>query len=377
MGAFGRIGIAAATCAVALLLLPARAAASTVTEPIARLNLEGGYDSNALYDGRGDRTGRISPELGLRLRDHLWDFDGLYLGDYLVYERLAPGGIWNHRGMLKLDATPTRRVTVGGDARGGYAYDPIGLAQMGIFRANEQSAWTLQARARVEVRVTERVDAALTAFERTVVFQDRTGGAMHAPGAEVLYRVDRRLSLGGAYALGVFQGFATEGDSLAMSHGARARLRYRISRHLLVNAYAGPAYWVGTDDHAFVPELGGELQLANRQWQLRAGAAHGLGIGSTARPGLVDSFEVGFVRRLGRTRTFDLRGDGGLWRSGRIPTGADATLGFAAAGELGWYAARTVRLALRVSHYDRLDSMSEGLQRTTVGLRLGWSWEAR
>lgn len=377
MGALGRIGFAAATCA-AVLLGPARAAASTAAEPIARLTLEGGYDSNALYDGQGgDRTGRISPELGLRVRDPLWELDGLYLGDYLVYDRLAPGGLWNHRGLVKLKATPSRRLELGVDVHGGHAFDPVGLAQMGVFRAGEQSAWVVQGRGRAEYRVTERVDAAMIAAERTVIFQDRRGGALHAPGAEVLYRLDRRLSLGGAYAFGVYQGFDATGDTVAYSHGIRARARYRISRHLLADVFAGPAYWSGPDGRALVPEAGGELELSNRQWDLRAGALHGLGIGTTARPGLVDSVEVGFVRRLGTTHTFDLRGDGGIWRSGQAPSGADATLGFAATGELGWRVAQALRLALHVSHYDRLDVQSAALRRTTVGLRLGWSWEAR
>ena len=110
MGAWTGSGIAALLLAV---LLPARAASVTVWEPIARISLEGGYDSNALFLGQGsDRTGRISPDLGLRLHDHLWDLKAVYGGDYLVYERLQPNGIWNHRGELRLDATPTRRVAV-------------------------------------------------------------------------------------------------------------------------------------------------------------------------------------------------------------------------------------------------------------------------
>ncbi|WP_242394589.1 hypothetical protein [Anaeromyxobacter oryzisoli] len=376
MGVLGRIGIAAMASA-AVLLGPARAAASTEAEPIARLTLEGGYDSNALYDGRGDRTGRISPELGLRLRAPLWELDGLYLGDFLLYDRLAPGGIWNHRGLVKLSATPSRRLVVALDARGGHAFDPVGLAQMGVFRAGEQSAWVLQARGRSDYRVTERVDAAVTVAERTVIFQDQNGGAMHAPGAELLYRLDRRLSLGGAYAFGVYQGFEPGADTLAFSHGLRARARYRLSRHLLADAFAGPAYWSGPDGRALVPEAGVELQLSNRQWDLRVGLQHGLGIGTTARPGLVDSIEVGFVRRLGTTRTFDVRGDGGIWRSGEAPSGANATTGYAAAGELGWRVARPLRLALHVSHYDRLDVQTATLRRTTVGLRLGWSSDVR
>ncbi|BDG06012.1 hypothetical protein [Anaeromyxobacter oryzae] len=377
MGALARIGIAAAAACALVLIGPARAAASTETEPIARLTLEGGYDSNPLYDGRSDRMERVSPELGLRVRDPLWDFDGLYLGDYLVYDRAAPQGIWNHRGLLELKATPTRRLELGGVLRGGYAYDPVGLAQMGIFRSGEQAAWTINGRGRAEYRVAERIDGAVTFTESTVVFQDRTGGAMHAPGAEALYRLTRRLSVGAAYALGFFQGFDPKGNAIAFSHGLRGRARYRITRHVLANVYAGPAFWTGPDGHALVPELGGELELSNREWDLRTSAVHGLGIGSTARPGLVDSIEVGFVRRLGRTRTFDLRGDGGIWRSGQAPTGANATLGYAASGELGWRVAQSLRLALHVSHYDRLDNQSPALERTTVGLRLGWSWEPR
>ncbi|HET8733831.1 MAG TPA: hypothetical protein VFM45_08670, partial [Anaeromyxobacteraceae bacterium] len=137
MGARTGSGIAALWLAV---LLPARAAAVTVTEPIARLSVEGGYDSNALFLGQGsDRTGRISPELGLRLHDHLWDLKAVYGGDYLVYQRLQPNGIWNHRGELRLDATPTQRTAVALQAKGGYALDPIGLAQMGIFRTGKTS----------------------------------------------------------------------------------------------------------------------------------------------------------------------------------------------------------------------------------------------
>jgi hypothetical protein len=377
MGALGRIGIAAATCAV-VLLHPARAAASTVADPIARLTLEGGYDSNALYDGSGgDRTGRVSPELGLRVRDHLWDFDGLYLGDWIVYDRLAPDGIWNHRGLLKLDATPTRRIEIHADLRGGLAYDPVGLALMGIFRAGEQAAWTLAGRGRGEYRLTDRVDAAATLYERTVIFQDQNGAAMHQPGAELLYHLDRRLSLGGAYTFSIFQDFQPEGSTVAFAQGLRARARYRITRHLLADVHAGPAFWSGPDGSALVPEVGGELQLSNRQWDLRTGVVHGLGIGSTAQPGLVDSVEVGFVRRLGSTRTFDVRGDGGIWRSGDIPSGKNATVSYAASGELGWRMSQTVRLALHVSHWDRLNAPDDALRRTTMGLRLGWSYEAR
>jgi hypothetical protein len=369
-----RLGVAAVWAA--LLIPAARPAAETVVEPIARLSLEGGYDSNVLYLGQGgDRTGRISPDLGLKLHDPLWSFTAAYGGDYLVYQDRASGGIWNHRASLLLDAKPTRRLEIGGNLRGAYAVDPIGLAQMGIFRTGQDSAWTLQGRGRASWRAQPKLDLALTFTERTVLFADRTGAAMHAPGLEALWRLDHRLSLGAGYALGVFQDFNPAGNSLAFSHGVRALARYQFARHIEADAYAGPAAFTGPDGNGIVPEVGMELLVTERVFDLRTTLAHGLGIGSTARPGLVDSLEFGAVRRLGRT--FDVRGDGGIWRSGVAPSGAHATLGYAVSGEAGMKVGRDVRLALGVSHYARVDDPSPALKRTTVGLRLGWSLPVR
>lgn len=373
MGARTGSGIAALWLA---LLLPARAASVTVAEPIARISLEGGYDSNALFLGQGgDRTGRVSPDVGLRLHDHLWDMRAEYGGDYLVYQRLQPNGIWNHRGLLKLEATPTHRVDVSLTAKGGYAFDPIGLAQMGIFRTGKDSAWTLAGRGRVAWQALRRMELAATLSDRTVVFSDRTGGAMHAPGAEALWLATERLAVGGAYAAGVFQGFERGGDTVAFSHGARARARYRVTRTLEVDGYAGPAMWRGPEGTAVVPEAGAELRLEGRWSDLRLSAAHGLGIGATARPALVDSAELGAVHRFGRT--YDVRVDGGIWRSGTVPGGGNATLGYAAAGEAGMAVGAGVRVALALTHFARIDDRSSALDRTTVGIRLGWALPTR
>src|SRR5512138_3400446 len=253
MGARRRLGMTAA-CAVAL-GLATRAAGETVLDPIARLTLEGGYDSNALYDGSGsDQTQRIAPELGLRVHDELWDWKMSYRGDWIRYDRFAPNGLWNHAGTLSLDATPTRRLTLHGSLRGSYAFDPIGLAQLGIFRTGRQTALLLGGGARAEYRLAPRVDVAATLSERTVRFDDGTGGAMHQPGAEALYRATPRLSLGAAYAFGVFQTFTLGSDDVAFSNAVRARARWRAARHVTLEAAAGPAIWRGPGSTALVPE---------------------------------------------------------------------------------------------------------------------------
>jgi hypothetical protein len=374
MGARRRLG-KTALCA-ALLLVGARSGASTVWEPIARLSLEGGYDTNVLHDGdSADRVTRVSPEAGLRLRDHLWDTSAVYRGDWITYDRLAPGGIWNHRGTLALEARPTRRLELRGALRGSWAFDPVGLAQAGVFRSGRESAFLLFGTARGEYRLGRRVDVAGTFAERTVVFEDSTGGAMHAPGVEALWRASRRLSVGAAYGLAFFQDFSPDGDELAFSHGLKARARWRASRRLAVEASAGPALWIAPDsDLALVPEVAVEVLGASRWWDLRSSLSHGLGIGSTAHPGLVDAFEIGAVRRIGRR--FSLRGDAGLWHSGRAPSGGDAVTGYAVAGEAGALVGMNLRLALAASHFSRLDNAPE-LRRTTLGLRLGWELPAR
>lgn len=374
MGAWRRHG-KAAVCA-ALLCLATRSGASTVTEPIARLSLESGYDTNPLYDGqRGGRMDRISPEAGLRMRDHLWDARLEYRGDWLRYSDLAPGGMWNHRGALSLETRPTARVGVRGALRGSWAFDPVGLAQAGVFRSGRQSAFLLSGKARAEYAWSRRVDTAATFVEQTVRFEDGTGGAIHAPGVEALWRSTRRLSLGGGYGFGAYQTFDPGERDLAFSHGLKGRARWRASRRLTFEASAGPAVWLASDDAALVPEASLEAFGSSRAWHYRLAAAHGLGIGATARPGLVDSIEAAGERRFGRR--WILRGDGGVWHSGRAPSGGDSATGFAVAGEAGLLVGMNVRIALAATQFARLDDPAPEFRRTYVGLRLGWALPAR
>jgi hypothetical protein len=364
--------------ALAALLRATPAAAGTVLEPIARLYLEGGYDSNALYDGRsGDQVGRISPEAGLKFHDPLYDLGIVYGGEYVRYQKLAPSGYWNQRGGLKLDARPTPTTTVAGELRLSQATDPVALAQAGVFRTGFVRAFLVTGRARAELEMDERTFGAATYQERTVIFQDATGGAMHAPGVEVLRRVDRRFSLGGAYALGVFQSFIPGGASdQSLSNAVRARARWRVERHVSLDAWAGPAVWLPRAGHtAVVPEFFAEVLVATRGLDLRVNGGHALGLGATAQPGIVDSLEVGGERRFGRT--WFVRGDGGLWRSGAVPDGAYAVTGYAVAGEAGRILAGGLRLSVTGAHFARADSSDPAYRRSKAGLRLSWELQAR
>lgn len=362
---------------VAALLHAAPAAAGTVMEPIARLSLEGGYDTNPLYDGRNaDEVGRVSPDVGLRLHDPLYDLKTTYGGELVYFQRLAPGGIWNHRGALSLAARPTFRTDVAVELRVSQAFDPAALAQAGVFRTGRQRALVVGGRARVDWRADALRDLAATFDERTVAFQDGTGGAMHAPGIEALQLLDRRLSVGAAYGLGVFQSFEPRGpDQVAFSHAVRLRARWRAERHVSLDAWMGPALWLPKGSAAIVPEAFVELLVATRGLDLRLNAGHALGIGATAQPGLVDSFEFGAERRFGRD--WFVRGDGGIWRSGTAPSDAYAVTGYAVAGEAGMILAGGLRLSVTGAHFARADSSAPQYRRTMVGLRIRWELQAR
>ena len=375
MGAWRILETAAAAAA---LLCATRASGGTVVEPIARLFLEGGYDSNPLYDGgSGEGTARLSPDVGLRLHAPLWDLRGTYGGELVYLERTASGGIWNQRGALSLDARPTRRSSLSGNVQLAQAFDPAGLARVGVFRVGRQRALVVAGRARLEWRADRMMYVGGTMLERTVVFEDGSGGAMHAPGVEALWRFEHRVDFGAAYGLGVFQSFSpAQASETALSHAVRARARWRATRHASVNAWAGPALWLPQGaSSAVVPEAFVELLLATRGLDLRMNVGHGLGIGATAHPGLVDAWEVGAERRFGRS--YFARGEGGFWRSGTVPRGADAVVGYAAGSEAGIRFQDGLRLSLAAANYGRLDGAGGQFRRTTVGLRLGWELPVR
>lgn len=372
----GARGFVEAVAVLALLWPVARAGASTVVEPIARLSLEGGYDSNPFHDGStSSETGRVSPDVGFRARDHLWEVDLTYGGDWVVFRDRGGEGIWNHRGQFRLEATPTRRTELTARARVDYAQDALGLAAMGIFRRTQESALFTTARARGEYRLTQRYDLAGALDERIVVFDDGTGGAMHAPSVEVLARLQRHLRVGVAFGSSVFQSFEEDFDETAYAHSLRGRADLRVGRTMRINVAAGPALWLGPDDDAVVPEATAELLRSTRSSDLRVELGHRLGIGSTARPSLLNYAEVGAARRMGRR--FVVRGDAGLWHSGRAPSGDDTTLGYVAGGEAGILFRRGLQLSLRVGRYARLDESLPGLNRTVVALRFGWELETR
>ncbi len=371
-------GVWRAACATTFALLCAKADASVVAGPIARLSVEGGYDSNVLYDGGGGSSmGHISPELGLHVRDHLWDMQLSYGGDVYAYgatRTLGPQRAWNHRGLFRLEARPRRSLTVKAEMNGSYSIDPVGLARLGLFQRVTQPALLLRGSERFTWRSGRRLSLSFTYAERDVLFDDRTGAGAHTPGVEAAWKLSPRSELGGAYRFDVFQASDPVLGGNSRAHELKAVYRYRLDRTLELEAEAGPAWWIGSDFRRLVPEASLRLAAQWREGAARVGYTHGVGLGSTANPGLSDGLEGVLTRRL--SRHWRVHAEGGLWR-GADMRGEGTVWGYSVIGEVTYLLSRDVEIALAASRFARLDDLSPILQRNVLGLRVAWQLPQR
>lgn len=399
MGTSRRTGQAALVAA--LLCADSRAAASVQVEPIARLTLEGGYDSNVMYDGRGAGMGRASPDLGFRLRDHTWSFGAVVGGDLLTYPNRssAPPAVgtpavsrgsntlWNQRGSLVLHVRPDPRLKIDGEGGVTYAFDPVGLARLGIFNQGG-SGVVVTGSARGAWRLDHDWTVAGTYANRIVRFDKvqlppgqieapgALGAASYTPGVELTKRLGHRLEVGGAYKFDWFQEFGPDGRN-ATAHEFQGVLRWRSTRRWTFEATAGPATWnpAGGGGVQVVPQASAQLLGANRRGDVRFTLRHGVGLGILATPGLFDAAEAAATWNV--TRKFQLHADGGLWRSGDIPWGANAVTGYGINTDVSYLVGAGVRVGLGASRFARADAGSSLLDRNIVGLRVGWELRHR
>jgi hypothetical protein len=318
--------------------------------------------------------GIVSPELGLRLSDHTWNLRMTGGGDLLLYQQ-HPSPVWNTRGALQLHARPSERVAIESRVNATYAVDPIGLAQLGIFdtrgrgfigSASFRGAW----------RLDPDWTVAGTFSELLVRFYDSTGSAAHTPGLEATRRVGHRLEVGGAYRFDFFQGLGP-GAQNAYAHEAQAVLRYRWARHLALEAQLGPAFWRGSaGDTAVLPQALVAIVTEFRHGGgARLSVRHGVGLGLLATPGLFDAIEGGITTRV--ARRFQLHADGGIWRSGDIPWGANAVLGYGIQGSFDYRVGNGVLMGIAGSRFARLDHPAPQYDRNVVGLHVAWELQHR
>ncbi|HTP26343.1 MAG TPA: hypothetical protein VMK12_11880 [Anaeromyxobacteraceae bacterium] len=367
----GSVGLPGAAAIVAAILCTSVPAAATVqVDPVARLTVEGGYDSNALYNGRGGDMSRVSPDLGIEARDHTWRLNLLAGGDLLMYEQNSNSPIWNERGSLVYHSQFAPRLMADAKLNATYASDPIGLAKLGIF--SQQGAFVATGGARVAWRIDPFWKATGTFDESLVRFNDGTGAASHVPGLEVTRALSERLEVGGIYRFDVFDTLGGPVQT-SLANELFSVARYRFSHHGTLEGQVGSALWRSfTGSTSVLPEAALQLMVDEERLrrEVRVTLRHGVGLGLLAAPGLFDTAEVALTTRLSRRIEFHV--DGGLWRSGDIPWGANGVTGYGMEGEVAWLFASGFRLGLAASRFARADSTVTTFNRNTVGLRFGW-----
>jgi hypothetical protein len=294
-------------------------------------------------------------------------------GDLLTYPRHGSSTVWNQRGRILLHARPTERLNVDADVSGTYAFDPIGLARMGIFNQSG-SALVATGRSKLGWRLDHDWTVAGLLEEHLVRFDTGTGAASHSPGFEATRRLGHRLETGGVYRFDYFQGFAGAGD--ARAHEAQGVLRYRWSRRGTLEVQAGPALYTGTRGETRVlPQAMLELLTGWRGGGARVTLRHGVGLGLLATPGLFDSAEAGLTTRVGRH--FQFHADGGLWRSSDIPAGATSVTVYGVAASFDYRLWPGMLLGVGGSRFARLDVAAPEFERNILGIHVTWELRER
>jgi hypothetical protein len=301
-------------------------------------------------------------------------------GDLLGYPARQAGAqgaqtVWNQRGTLVLHLRTSPRFKFDVEAAATYAYDPVGLARLGIFGQASTTGLVAKGGLRAAWRLDPDWTAAGTFAEYVVAFGDGTGAASHTPGLELTRHLGHRLEMGGIYRFDYFQSI-TPGTGDATAHELLWLMRDRWTRHLTFEAQAGAALWnPAAGSSQVIPQALAQLYGTNRSVEVRLTLKHGVGLGIFGTPGLFDAAEGAFTWKL--TQKVQLHADGGLWRSGDIPWGANSATGYGVEGELAYFLSRSVKVALAGSRFARVDAGTSLYDRNIVGLRVGWELRHR
>lgn len=365
-----------AACALAAVM---NAGAAMKLTPQLKVTAEERYDDGLLLPV-GDAYGgqlmtKLSPNLGLKLRDETLSSEGWYAADFVARHGSGTMSL-DHRGGLDAKKALTERVGMNLQLRLWRVSDPTSLPRLGmaatlapVFYGQGELAGHYFLSQRWIGRVGYRFEG-LRIFDES----ERTG-FMHAPYAETWYSATRRTDVGLQYR---FQYFAF-GDELAQAHGALAQYRYRLTRTTTFTAKAGPL-WYGAlgGAGALVPMVNLELQRQGEVLDVGLVAGHDLVGASGFTSALWADYASALVtwRLSNRLRLYAL---GSYFRNGRPPAdgfipwapGAAAS-GYALGTGLEWKISRPVSFQLSLDRIAQIGSTAGAvdLARNIVSARL-------
>ncbi|MDY7230746.1 hypothetical protein [Hyalangium rubrum] len=309
-------GVRKLLMACVLLVAPGALAASVLDSSL-RLTAEERYDDDLRLaeGGEGQFMTKLTPRLGLELKDPRSTGEGFYAADLLMRHGSGKATL-DHRGGLDLRHTLTRRLRLDFTGRIFRVTDPTSLPRDGLARSLEPIVYG-KARLGLSGRVTQRLDVRATyAFEGAKVYEEgREPGFVHTPTLEAWYRSTRRLTLGLEYR---YQGFLF-GDSFSDAHGAFAGLRYRLTRPTTLTLRGGPVLYRPEPGKVEVlPRIAVELAREGELFDVGFTLGHDLvGASGFTNTLWADYASLVLARRF--NARWSVYGGGSFFRNGRAP----------------------------------------------------------
>lgn len=305
-------------CAV---LLAPNAVAGAVFEPHLQLALEERYDDDLLLRtaGAGQLMTKVSPRLGLELRDPTLTSETWYAADLLM--RHGSGRITlDHRGGLELQKGFSRRFMLRAEVEAWRVSDPSSLPRMGIARTLDPVLYG-RGNLYTVARLSERLDWRLGyAIEGAKVYDaaDRDPGFAHAPYTGLSYALSRRATVGSEYRYQIFQ----LGEERAQAHSVVGTFRYRITRLWLFDGAAGgvhfqPSAGSGTDG-GLVPRLSMSLMRDGEQLDFAFAVGHDL-VGASGFTSALWADHASMTAEWRLNRPLRVFGAASFFRNGRAP----------------------------------------------------------
>jgi hypothetical protein len=248
-------------------------------QPTLRLFAEERYDDDVLLRTEAGSAGgqlmtKLSPQAGVEVRDHTLTLKSWYAADF-IFRHGSGNSSLDHRGSLNVKKMFTERLSMDADLRVWRVSDPTSLPRLGMARTLSPILYgraELAGNYRITPRWTGRVGYR---FEGARIFEEgSTGGVMHSPYVEGLYRLSRRTDVGARYRLQYF-GF---GQESADSNAVLAEFRHRFSHVTTLTARGGPAYYRSRVNGAtgLVPVVNVELERVHEQLELGLVLGHDL-----------------------------------------------------------------------------------------------------
>ena len=304
---------------VACVLLTGPAAlAAEVWDPSLRVVAEGRYDDDLRVadEGGGPFVSKVSPRLGLELKDPRSRGEVFYAADFLVRQKIA-GASLDHRAGLDLNHALSRRLQLEFTSRFFRVTDPTSLPREGVARTLAPTLYG-QARVSATAKATRRWDVrANYAFEGARVFEE-TGtrqGFVHTPSVEGWYRTTRRLSLGLEYR---YQGFYA-GEAFSQAHGAFAGMRYRLTRVTTASVRGGPVLYTSPEgESGYLPRITLAVERDGELFDMGFSLGHDL-VGSSGFDNALwaDYASLALARRVNDRLT--VHAVASYFRNGRAP----------------------------------------------------------